>query len=92
MEQNNLDTIIGLPANIFFGTGIPTIILVLRQKRENTDIMIVDASKGFVKEGKNNKLRACDIRKIVDTVTGRLDIPGYARKVSRKKSVIMIII
>ena len=85
VEQNNLDTIIGLPANIFFGTGIPTIILVLRQKRENTDIMIVDASKGFVKEGKNNKLRACDIRKIVDTVTGRLDIPGYARKVSREE-------
>lgn len=85
VEQNNLDTIIGLPANIFFGTGIPTIILVLRQKRENTDTMIVDASKGFVKEGKNNKLRACDIRKIVDTVTGRLDIPGYARKVSREE-------
>lgn len=85
IEQNNIDTIIGLPANIFFGTGIPTIILVLRQKRENTDIMIVDASKGFVKEGKNNKLRACDIRKIVDTVTGRLDIPGYARKVSREE-------
>ena len=85
IEQNNIDTIIGLPANIFFGTGIPTIIMVLRQKRENTDVMIVDASKGFIKEGKNNKLRACDIRKIVDAVTGRIDVPKYSRKVSREE-------
>ena len=49
IEQNNVDTIIGLPANIFFGTGIPTIIMVLRQKRENTDVLIIDASKGFTK-------------------------------------------
>lgn len=55
IEQNNIDAIIGLPANIFFGTGIPTIIMVLRQKRENTDVLIIDASKGFAKEGKNNK-------------------------------------
>lgn len=52
VEYNHIDAIIGLPANIFFGTGIPTIIMVLRQKRENTDVLIVDASKGFVKEGK----------------------------------------
>lgn len=85
IEQNNIDAIIGLPANIFFGTGIPTIIMILKQKRENTDILIVDASKGFEKEGKNNKLRACDIRKIVDTVTMRLDIPKYSRKISREE-------
>ena len=52
IEHNHIDAIIGLPANIFFGTGIPTIILVLKQKRENTDVLIIDASKGFVKEGK----------------------------------------
>ena len=63
VENNNIDAIIGLPANIFFGTGIPTIIMVLKQKRENTDILIVDASKGFVKEGKNNKLRALILKK-----------------------------
>lgn len=63
IEQNHIDAIIGLPANIFFGTGIPTIIMVLRQKRENTDVLIVDASKGFIKEGKNNRLRACDIKR-----------------------------
>ena len=85
IEQNNIDAIIGLPANIFFGTGIPTIVMVLRQKRENTDVLIIDASKGFTKEGKNNKLRSCDIKKITDTVKGRLDIDKYSRKVSREE-------
>ena len=82
IEQNNIDAIIGLPANIFFGTGIPTIVMVLRQKRENTDVLIIDASKGFTKEGKNNKLRACDIRKIVDTIKSRRDIEKYSKVVS----------
>ena len=85
IEQNNIDAIIGLPANIFYGTGIPTIVMVLRQKRENTDILIVDASKGFEKEGKNNKLRACDIRKIVDVVTKRQDIEKFSRKITREE-------
>lgn len=85
IEQNNIDAIIGLPANIFFGTGIPTIIMVLRQKRENTDVLIIDASKGFAKEGKNNKLRASDIRRIVDTVKDRKTIKKYSRVVSREE-------
>ena len=84
IEQNNIDAIIGLPANIFFGTGIPTIVMVLRQKRENTDVLIIDASKGFTKEGKNNRLRACDIRKIVDTIKSRNDIEKYSKVVSLK--------
>ena len=83
IEQNHIDAIIGLPANIFFGTGIPTIIIVLKQKRENTDILIVDASKGFEKVGKNNKLRASDIKKIADTVINRTNIDKYSRAVSR---------
>jgi type I restriction enzyme M protein len=49
IEANHIDAIIGLPASIFFGTGIPTVVMVLRQKRENTDVLIVDASKGFIK-------------------------------------------
>lgn len=85
VEKNNIDTIIGLPANIFFGTGIPTIIMILKKQKENTDIQIIDASKGFVKEGKNNKLRACDIKKIVDAVINRCDVPKFARVVSRKE-------
>jgi type I restriction enzyme M protein len=83
VEKNNIDTIIGLPANIFFGTGIPTLIMVLKQHRDNDDILIIDASKGFVKEGKNNKLRACDIKRIADTVRDRATIPGFSRTVSR---------
>ncbi|MCD8070488.1 MAG: N-6 DNA methylase [Akkermansiaceae bacterium] len=83
IENNHIDTIIGLPANIFFGTGIPTIIMVLRQKRTNTDVLIIDASKGFVKEGKNNKLRACDIKRIADTVTARKSIDKFSKVVSR---------
>mgnify|MGYP002632419112 CR=1 FL=1 len=83
IENDHLDTIIGLPPKIFFGTGIATIILVLKQKRKNDDVLIVDASKGFVKEGKNNKLRASDIKKIVDTVTGRERAPRYSRVVPK---------
>lgn len=83
IENDHLETIIGLPANIFFGTGIPTIILVLRQKRERSDVLIVDASKGFAKEGKSNKLRASDIKKITDTVIGRLSVPRYSRLVPK---------
>lgn len=83
IEQNHIDAIIGLPANIFFGTGIPTIIMVLKQKRTNTDVLVVDASKGYIKVGKNNKLRASDIKRIVDVVTKRENVEKYSRAVSR---------
>lgn len=83
IEKNKIDTIIGLPANIFYGTGIPTIIMVLKQKRINNDILIIDASKGFMKEGKNNKLRASDIKRIVDVVTARESVCKFSRVVSR---------
>lgn len=83
IENNKIDAVIGLPANIFFGTGIPTIVMVLKQKRTNDDVLIIDASKGFVKEGKNNKLRESDIKKIVDTFKNRLSIDKYSKVVSR---------
>jgi len=83
IEGNHIDAIIGLPANIFFGTGIPTTIIVLKQKRPNTDVLIVDASKGFIKVGKNNKLRASDIKRCVDAVINRETLPKYAKLVSR---------
>lgn len=85
IENNHIDAIIGLPANVFFGTGIPTIIMVLKQKRTNTDTLIIDASKGFIKEGKNNKLRASDIKKIADTVSKRENIEKYSRLVTREE-------
>lgn len=83
IEQNHIDAIIGLPANIFFGTGIPTVVMVLKQKRAETDVLIIDASKGFIKEGKNNKLRASDIKRIADAVLERQNTPKYTALVSR---------
>lgn len=84
IEHNHIDAIIGLPANIFFGTGISTIIMILKQKRSNTDVLIIDASKGFIKAGKDNQLRASDIKKITDAVINRENIDKYARVISQK--------
>ncbi|MDF1688379.1 MAG: type I restriction-modification system subunit M [Cycloclasticus sp.] len=84
IEQNHIDAIIGLPANIFFGTGIPTVILVLRQKRSNTDVLVVDASKHFLKVGKNNKLQASDIKRIADAIINRESNPKFSQLVSKE--------
>jgi len=75
--------IIGLPANIFYGTGIPACIIVIDKQDAHTreGIFMIDASQGFMKDGPKNRLRAQDIHKIVDTFTKRLDIPGYSRMV-----------
>ncbi|SHM44470.1 type I restriction-modification system subunit M [Flavobacterium xanthum] len=83
IEANHIDAIIGLPAGIFFGTGIPTVVIVIKQKRKNTDILVIDASKGFLKEGKNNKLRASDIKRISDAVRDRQATPKFAKVVDR---------
>jgi type I restriction enzyme M protein len=83
VENNHIDTIIGLPADIFFGTGIPTIVMVLRKDRTDNGVLIIDASKGFKKEGKKNKLRASDIKRIVDTYIERQDVPKFSRLVSK---------
>jgi type I restriction enzyme M protein len=83
IEHNHIDTIIGLPANIFFGTGIPTIIMVLKKKRSHNDVLIIDASKGFSKAGKNNILRASDIKRIADTVISRTSVSKFSRVVSQ---------
>ena len=83
IEKNNIDVIIGLPAGIFFGTGIPTLIMVLKQHREEDDVLFIDASHGFVKAGKQNKLRACDIRRITDTIRERKETHRFSRRVSR---------
>ncbi len=85
IEANHIDAIIGLPPSIFFGTGIPTVILVLKQKRENTDILVIDASKGFKKDAKNNKLRASDIKRIVDTVRDRQTTVKFSKVVEREE-------
>ena len=84
IEKNRIDAIIGLPENIFFGTNIATIIMVLKKNRPSSDVLIIDASKGFEKSGKNNKLRASDIKKIVDTVKYRTEIDKYSVLVSKE--------
>lgn len=84
IEKNRIDAIIGLPENIFFGTNIATIIMVLKKNRPSSDVLIIDASKGFEKSGKNNKLRASDIKKIVDTVKYRTEINKYSVLVSKE--------
>jgi len=84
IENNHIDAIIGLPANIFFGTGIPTVIMVLRQQRDHNDVLIIDASKHYTKVGNNNKLQAADIKRISDTVIARENRPNYSQVVSKQ--------
>jgi type I restriction enzyme M protein len=76
--------LIGLPANLFYGTGIPACIVVIdkRDAQARKGIFMIDASGGFMKEGPKNRLRAQDIHKIVDVFTRRLEVPRYARMVS----------
>lgn len=85
IENDNIEAIIGLPSDIFFGTGIPTIVMVLRKSRPTSDVLIIDASKGFKKEGKKNKLRASDIKRIVDTYVAKKEEPKFSRLVSKEE-------
>ena len=83
-----LKGIIGLPANLFYGTGIPACILVLDKENAatRTGIFMIDAAKAFIKDGNKNRLREQDIHKIVDTFTRLIDTdPKYARMVPRSE-------
>ena len=84
VRSGYLKAIIGLPANLFYGTGIPACILVLDKENAaaRKGIFMIDASKGFIKDGPKNRLRAQDIHKIVDTFTRQAEVPRYARMVS----------
>ena len=83
VQRGYIKGIIGLPPNLFFGTGIPACIVVLDKEgaAARKGIFLIDASKGFRKEGPKNRLRAQDIHKIVDTFTRQSEVPGYARMV-----------
>lgn len=83
MRSGILKGIIGLPANLFYGTGIPACILVLDKENATArkGVFMIDASKGFIKDGNKNRLREQDIHKIVDTFTRQIDSPRYARMV-----------
>lgn len=86
LEKNYIDTIIGLPANLFTNTGIPVIIMILKKNRElGSAVLMIDASKNFVKEGKQNKLQEKDIARIVDTYLDRKEESGYSHLASREE-------
>jgi len=83
LKQGYIKGIIGLPANLFYGTGIPACIVILDKEGAagRRGIFMLDASKGFIKDGNKNRLRAQDIHKIVDTFTRLLETPKYSRMV-----------
>ena len=84
VKQGYVKGIIGLPANLFYGTGIPACIIVLDKEGAagRKGIFMIDASKGFIKDGNKNRLRAQDIHKIVDTFTRQLETAKYSRLVT----------
>ena len=80
-DRNYLDAVIGLPANIFYGTSIPTCILVFKKCRENPeDVLFIDASQHFEKAKQQNYLRDSDVDKIVDTYRNRIEEPKYSKR------------
>lgn len=82
-DRNYIDAVIGLPANIFFGTGIPTCILVIKKCREvNEDVLFIDASKEFEKQGKDNKLLPEHIAKIINTFENREVLDKFSYRAS----------
>jgi type I restriction enzyme M protein len=92
IKQGYIKGIIGLPANLFYGTGIPACIIVLDKAEaasrgahsaspDKQQIFMIDASKGFMKDGNKNRLRSQDIHKVVDVFTKQLELERYSRKV-----------
>jgi len=83
VRSGYLKGIIGLPANLFYGTGIPACIIVLDKENAagRKGVFMIDASKGFIKDGNKNRLREQDLHRIVDTFAKQADVPRYARLV-----------
>ncbi|GBF38476.1 type I restriction-modification system subunit M [Leptospira johnsonii] len=83
IQKGYIKGIIGLPANLFYGTGIPACILVIDKEKAETrqELFIIDASKGFIKDGNKNRLREQDIHKIVDIFNKQIELPKYSRRV-----------
>jgi type I restriction enzyme M protein len=84
IQRGYIKGIIGLPPNLFYGTGIAACLIVIdKEDAENPqDIFMIDAGKGFIKDGNKNRLREQDIHKIVDTFNNRIEIPSYSRIIS----------
>ena len=83
IRRGYIKGIIGLPANLFYGTGIPACILVIDKESgaHRTGIFMIDANKGFLKDGNKNRLRAQDIHKIVSVFNAQTELSGYSRMV-----------
>jgi type I restriction enzyme M protein len=81
-QRNYLDAVIGLPANIFYGTSIPTCVMVFKKCRQHSDILFIDASQHFEKAKNQNFLRKQDIDKIITTYRERLAEPHYSHRAS----------
>nr|WP_312579602.1 type I restriction-modification system subunit M [Sedimentibacter sp.] len=85
IDKNYIDTIIGLPSNLFTNTGIPVVVLILKKSRKlDEPVLVIDASQGFIKVGKQNVLQEKHIAKIVDTYLARSKEEGYSSLVYRK--------
>lgn len=82
IEKNYIDTVIGLPANLFYGTSIPTIILILKKNKDDKNILFIDASQYFEKAKNKNIMTDADIKRIVDAYNNRKDIEKYAHLAS----------
>ena len=82
VDKNYLDAVIGLPANIFYGTGIPTVILVFKKNRDTKDVLFIDASGDFEKAKNQNRLTEEHITKVVETYRKRQDVEKYAHVAS----------
>ncbi len=85
IEKNLIDAVIGLPANLFYGTSIPTIIMVLKRNKPNKDILFIDASQHFTKSKNKNVLAQEDIERIFDAYKDRHDIERLARVVTKQE-------
>lgn len=82
LKDNNIDTVIGLPTNLFFSTGIPVCILVLKKCKKADDVLFINASEHFNKGKRQNNLSAEHIQKIIDTYQYRREEERYSRKIS----------
>lgn len=85
IEENFLETVIGLPANLFFGTGIPAAILIFHKGKKTTDVLFIDASREFADEKKQTRLRDEDIEKIVATARKFKSLSKYAHRAKRSE-------
>lgn len=85
LKDNNIDTVIGLPSNLFYSTGIPVCILVLKKCKKEDDILFINAGEHYVKGKRQNSLEDKHIDKIVETYQHRYEIERYSRKVSMEE-------